>query len=213
MVLNIHPSTGSNGHTDASGYVALLSDSRLRAPIVAITATGALWGFVSTLLALLLAAQSTPIAYFFTTFGICMLFTRFVLMQRVDEVAPQWAVAIALAMMAAACAILARWAAPLGAMASALLFGGGYSIAYPRVIVWAANQYAEAERPKTIALVNAAFNVGGLLAPLFGGLVMSLVPLPALALGAAVVGSSAAVFVVQVAKRTPVSHNVKRAAR
>jgi predicted MFS family arabinose efflux permease len=208
MVWSIHPNTGSKGATDASGYVALLLDSLLRAPMVAITVTGALWGFVSTLLALLLAAQSTPVACFFTTFGICVLLTRFVLMRRVDEIAPQWAVAMALASMAAGCAMLANSAAPLATMASALLFGGGYSIAYPRVIVWAANQYAEAERPKTIALVNAAFNVGGLLAPLFGGLVMSLVPLSALALGAAVVGSAAAVFVAHAAKRMPISRNV-----
>jgi predicted MFS family arabinose efflux permease len=124
-----------------------------------------------------------------------VLITRFILMRRIDRLPPQLVVMAALASMAIAYAVLAISARRVGTVASAIMLGVGYSVAYPRILVWAVDLYSERERPKTVALVNAIFNVGGLLAPLVGGTAMSFAPFPILSSAVAIAGGCSVAFV------------------
>jgi MFS family permease len=135
---------------------------------------GALYGLIPSYMAPLLADVSIPIGFFFTSFTVVLFASRFLLMGRLEAWPRPRVLALGMAAMAVAYAIIALAPAWLPVVIAGLLFGLGYSVAYPVLSVWVAEQFEPHQRTTPIALFNAMFSVGILLTPWFGTYVITL---------------------------------------
>jgi MFS family permease len=145
----------------------------LRQPLVAIMVVGALYGLIPSYMAPLLADESVPIGFFFTSFTLVLFASRFLLIGYLEAWSQRRVLAGGMVAMAVAYGIIALasgW--PLVA-AAGVLFGLGYSVAYPVLSVWVAEQFEPHQRTTPIALFNTMFSLGILLTPWFGTYVIA----------------------------------------
>jgi len=162
----------SDGRADAGrGRLPLLATALLpglRLPLVAVMVVGAIYGLIPSYMASVLKAKAVPIGFFFTSFTIVLFAARFMLVQFVETWPRQRVVATGLAAMATSYLIVAHTAGTLPVTAAGVVFGLGYSVAYPVLSVWVAEQFDVAQRTTPIALFNALFSAGILMTPWFG---------------------------------------------
>jgi len=72
--------------------------------------------------------------------------------------------------MAVAYAVIAEATGRFAVAAAGVLFGLGYSVAYPVLSVWVAEQFEPPQRTTPIALFNKMLSAGILLTPRFGSI-------------------------------------------
>jgi predicted MFS family arabinose efflux permease len=147
--------------------------SGLRQPLIAIMVVGALYGLIASYMAPLLTDKAIPIGFFFTTFTVVLFASRFVLIGYLESWSKRRVLAVGMAAMAVAYAIIAEAMGRFTVGAAGVLFGLGYSVAYPVLSVWVAEQFEPRQRTTPIALFNTMFSAGILLTPWFGTYVIS----------------------------------------
>ncbi len=140
----------------------------LRQPLVAIMTVGAIYGLIPSYMALFLARKSIPIGFFFTSFTVVLFAARFTLVGYLETWPRQRVVALGLLAMAASYLIIAYAGTAPPVLVAGIAFGLGYSVAYPVLSVWVAEQFEPHQRTTPIALFNATFSLGILLTPWFG---------------------------------------------
>ena len=149
---------------DTAGYLRLLRDRRLWLANVTVMQSGLAYAFASSFLPLLLIEAGTPVAAFFTPFAVVLLTTRFLGLTVLQRLAPPHLAALGLTASATGLAILAGVATPLWAGLAGGLMGLGYAVLHPTCVEWSARLYPPAARARPVALINASFTVGSLLA-------------------------------------------------
>jgi MFS family permease len=166
----------------------------LRRPLVAILVVGAMYGLIPSYMAALLAERSIAIGFFFTSFTVVLFAARFLLLGYFEAWPRGRVVALGLAAMATAYAIIAEALDPAPVTVAGLLYGLGYSMAYPVLSVWVAEQFEPHRRTTPVAVFNTMFSIGILLTPWFGTYVIAALGyrglLYALAAAGALVASS-----------------------
>lgn len=187
--------TRSTPETGGSRYADLLADRRLWMPFLGVFTIGSVFGFVSSFMALFLLDQGVAVVYFFSTFTVCFFGGR-VLAVPFFERAPKWAtVMVALILMCVGFLLLVvpGGTTPALAVAGGVIFGLGYTVAYPQLSVWVSDCFAPSARGRPIGLFNAFFNAGIYLTPLWTGASMATIGLrgPILVLCAASLGVAA----------------------
>jgi MFS family permease len=145
----------------------------LRWPLIAILVVGVMYGLIPSYMAALLAERSVPIGFFFTSFTVVLFGARFLLLGYFEAWSRGRVVALGLALMAAAYAIVAEARDPVLVTLAGILYGLGYSMAYPVLSVWVAEQFEPQRRTTPVAVFNTAFSLGILLTPWFGTYVIA----------------------------------------
>jgi MFS family permease len=172
----------------------------LRQPLLAILVVGAIYGLIPSYMAALLTAKSTPIGFFFTSFTIVLFGSRFLLISWLEAWPRRRLLALGSAAMALAYIVIAYAAGALPVLLAGVLFGLGYSVAYPALSVWVAEQFDPARRTTPIALFNTAFSLGILLTPWLGALVIARLGYEGLLLVLALAGLALATSLLLAAK-------------
>ena len=182
-----------------AGYLELLARPGLRAPYLAVYAVGMVYGIVPTLMALFLRQHAIPVVAYFTPFTAALFTGRFVVIRLLDRFPRRTLVTAGFVLMGASHLLLLFQRSPAAAAVAGVILGTGYSLEYPSLSVWIAEQFSPTDRSKPVALFNMIFHTGIFVTPLIGGWVMErfslaayLTALVAMAAGAAVaVGAGA----------------------
>jgi MFS family permease len=145
----------------------------LRQPLIAILVVGALYGLIPSYMAALLKQKSVPIGFFFTSFTVVLFGARFVLIGWIEAWSRRRLLALGMGTMAAAYITIAYTASPVPVALAGISFGLGYSVAYPALSVWVAEQFEPAQRTTPIALFNTVFSLGILLTPWLGSWIIA----------------------------------------
>jgi MFS family permease len=145
----------------------------LRRPLIAVMAVGAMYGLIPSYMAALLAERSVPIGFFFTSFTVVLFGARFLLLGYFEAWPRSRVVALGLAAMAAAYALVAEALDPVHVSIAGVLCGLGYSMAYPVLSVWVAEQFEPHLRTTPVAVFNTMFSIGILVTPWFGTCVIA----------------------------------------
>jgi MFS family permease len=149
---------GSPAGAAGPGYLRLLTMRSLWLPHAAIIVVGLMWGFMLSFMALYLQAQAIPVAFFFTSATLAMLASRFTIMGWLGRLPPGRVVTGGLVSMSTGYLVLALL--PLDAkvvVLAGMVFGVGYSTAFPILSLWVADQFSMAERGQPMALFTAVF--------------------------------------------------------
>lgn len=141
---------------------------RLRQPLLAILVVGAIYGLIPSYMASLLKEKAVPIGFFFTSFTVVLFAARFTLVRYVEAWPRRRVVALGLGAMATSYLAVAYAGGLLPTALAGIVFGLGYSVAYPVLSVWVAELFDPQQRTTPIALFNAMFSAGILLTPWFG---------------------------------------------
>lgn len=174
LVLGLTPSAATAvGRAPLRDYLRHLRNPQLWTPYGGIFFFGLCWGFTVSFMALLLERRGVPVAYFFTTFTVCVFGARFLLVRFVQHLPRPVLFGAALVFLALAFALLAFARGPISVLAAGMLIGLGHSIAYPTLGVWVEQQFAPAQQGMPLALFNALFTLGIYLLPLIGGYVIA----------------------------------------
>jgi predicted MFS family arabinose efflux permease len=146
----------------------------LRQPLVAIVVVGALYGLIASYMAPLLTDKAVPIGFFFTSFTVVLFGSRFVLIGYLEAWPHRRVLAVGMLAMALAYLVVAEGSGELTVMVAGVLFGLGYSVAYPVLSVWVAEQFDPNQRTTPVALFNTMFSLGIFLTPWFGTYVIGI---------------------------------------
>lgn len=169
----------------------------LRRPLIAIMVVGAMYGLIPSYMAAILAERSVPIGFFFTSFTAVLFAARFLLLGYFEAWPRGRVVALGLAAMAAAYALAAQASHPLPVTVAGVLYGFGYSMAYPVVSVWVAEQFEPQRRTTPVAVFNTMFSFGILLTPWFGTYVIAAIGYQGLLYALAAAGALVALLLLR----------------
>jgi predicted MFS family arabinose efflux permease len=169
-------------------YLHLLRQRSLWTPYAGIFLVGAFYGFAVSFMALLLDARHIPVSYFFVTFTVCLFSSRFLLLRYVQRLSKALVLATGLAFLSCSYLVLALGAAPAATIVAGVLFGFGYSVAYPTLSVWVTQQFSPDKQGMPLTLYNAIFTLGIFMLPLAGGYVIAWLGAPRMVLGLALTG-------------------------
>lgn len=160
--------------SDAIAYVLLLTDKRSLLPNGCILLVGVLWGFVLSLLSLLFRERDMSIGLFMTTCTGSLLIGRFWLAKYYPRFPRELVSGSGLGAMAVSFLLLAFMEGSSAAVTiSGVIFGLGYSAAFPIIGVWISDLYSESNRAKALALFNSIYHFGIYVIPLGVGLLVS----------------------------------------
>ena len=162
----------------ARGQLPLLQTALLpglRQPLIAIMVVGAIYGLIPSYMASVLKAKAVPLGFFFTSFTVVLFAARFTLVRYFETWTRRRVVAVGLGAMATSYLVVASAIGIVPVMLAGIVFGLGYSVAYPVLSVWVAEQFDPQQRTTPIALFNAMFSAGILLTPWFGTYVIAAV--------------------------------------
>jgi len=159
--------------TSLVDYVHLLRQRSLWTPYAGIFFVGAFYGFAVSFMALLLDARHIPVSYFFVTFTVCLFSSRFLLLRYAQRFSKPLVLSTGLAFLSGSYLLLALTPAPAATVAAGVLFGLGYSVAYPTLSVWVTQQFSPDQQGMPLTLYNAVFTLGIFMLPLAGGYVIA----------------------------------------
>jgi predicted MFS family arabinose efflux permease len=154
-------------------YVHLLRHRGLWVPYGGVFFVGMFFGFVVSFMALLLQSRHTPVSYFFVSFTVCLFASRFLLLRYVQQLSRAALFTGGLALLSLSYLLLGLIVRPPAAILAGVLFGLGYSVAYPTLSVWVAQQFPADKQGMPLTLYNALFTLGIFLLPLLGGYVIA----------------------------------------
>jgi len=175
-------------HAALGDYLHLLRQRSLWSPYAGIFVVGAFYGFAISFMALLLDARHIPVSYFFVTFTVCLFSSRFLLLRYIQRLPKVFVLAAGLAFLSCAYLVLALNAAPGATIVAGVVFGLGYSVAYPTLSVWVTQQFPSDKQGMPLTLYNAIFTLGIFMLPLAGGYVIASIGTAKMVLGLALTG-------------------------
>lgn len=189
-------------------YADLLRQRGLWIPYGSVFCVGMFFGFVVSFMALLLQNRHTPVSYFFATFTVCLFASRFLLLRYLQQLSRAALFTGGLALLSSSYLLLGLAAQPLAAVLAGILFGLGYSVAYPTLSVWVAQQFAPEKQGMPLTLFNALFTLGIFLLPLLGGYVIAWLGAQRMVIGMAVGGFFLAGLILFAASAGPAEQTV-----
>jgi MFS family permease len=173
-------------------YLAVLRLKEIRLVYLSYLAFGAILGFGSTYMAVLLHARDVPVAYYFSTYTFCVFGSRFVLMSKVQALSRETVIFAGALLQASAFLLLYLFASVPVTVAVGLLYGLGHSVMFPSLTAWANEHIPPSDRGTSTALSQAMFAGGMTLTPLLGGMVVAQLGLDALVLTLSLLGFAVA---------------------
>lgn len=161
---------------DQPGYWQIISDRSAILPNSAIAMVGLMWGFMLSFMALYLHRAHVPATTFFSSATGAMVVSRFTVMAWLGRWPRHLVAGLGLILMACGYAALALASPGVGiVVGSALVFGLGYSTAFPVLSLWATDGYPAAQRGRPMAVFTASFQASIFVVPFIVGLVGGLI--------------------------------------
>lgn len=174
-------------------YLSVLRLREIRMVYLCYLAFGAILGFGSTYMAVLLHARDIPVAYYFSTYTFCVFGSRFVLMSKVQALSRATVIFAGALLQASAFLLLYLFGTVPITVLVGLLYGLGHAVMFPSLTAWANEHIPPADRGTSTALSQSMFAAGMTLTPLFGGVLVAHLGLDALVLTLSLVGFAVAV--------------------
>jgi len=153
-----------------TSYTQTLKNRKFLMPALGILAVGLIWGFALSYGALYLVDRNIPVGAFFLPLSLTLFGSRFGLLAYLQRLDRSRLIALAFAGMGLAYGFLLVGMNATICVLAGLVFGLGYSLAFPTLSVWASDEFAITERPIVLSLFNAIFHVGIFAVPLVLGL-------------------------------------------
>jgi MFS family permease len=154
----------------SSSYLSLILNREIFAPNASVFALGLIWGFVLAFMALLLHRNSVATVFFFSTATLTLVVSRFTLLAALASFSRPRIVAFGMFSMATSYAVLSLNGSSWQFVTlSGILFGVGYSAAFPTLSVWVTEEFSPNARGKPAALFSALFHLGIFILPVVGG--------------------------------------------
>ena len=152
-------------------YLGLLRSREVLVPVLMVAVVGLLWGFVVSFMALLLYKNNVKTPYFFSVCTIALVSSRILVLKMFTAARREYAISAGLWLMAISYFALSVFQITIFTTVGAgLLFGMGFSFAFPVISVWISDQFEAGDRGKPLALFSACFQSGLFAAPLLVGL-------------------------------------------
>jgi MFS family permease len=152
-------------------YLGLLRARTILIPLFMVTVVGLLWGFALSFMALLLHKNNVKTPYFFSVCTIALLSTRVFVLKLFTVARRAYTISTGLWFMAISYFALSLFQIAIATtVGAALLFGVGFSLAFPVISVWVSDQFEPHDRGKPVALFSASFQSGLFAAPLLVGM-------------------------------------------
>jgi MFS family permease len=179
-----------SSHNAACSLLRTAGLPSLRPPLIAILVVGALYGLILSYLAPILADKKVPVGFFYTSFTIVLLVIRLWFMRHLENWGRSTLLVMGIISMSVAYLVVAISDSPGPITVAGLLFGLGYSVAYPTLSIWVTELFKPHQRTVPLAILNAAFSLGIALTPWLGAYVIGSVGEAGLLYGLAVCGFS-----------------------
>ena len=160
-------------HNVVFGYFKILNRREILTPLYGMIFPALLWGYVLSFVSLALATKGMLIGAFFAATTTALIFGRFVMVKIVSALPRKHAVLAAILSMSLSLFLVARIDNAAVTIAAAALLGLSYSIVYPILSMWVANDVPANLKPQAIALTNTLFNTFMYLTPLVCGYVLT----------------------------------------
>jgi MFS family permease len=157
-----------SSHGAAGSLLRTAALPSLRPPLISILVVGALYGLILSYLAPILADKRVPLGFFYTTFTIVLFAIRLRFMRHLEKWRRNNLLALGITSMSFAYLVVAISDSPGPITIAGLLFGLGYSVAYPTLSVWVTELFEPPQRTVPLAILNAAFSLGIALTPWLG---------------------------------------------
>ena len=168
-------------------YLRLLRVRAILIPVFMVAVVGLLWGFALSFMALLLHKNNVKTSYFFSVCTIALLSTRVIVLKMFTVALRSYTISAGLWLMAMSYFALSVFQITIvTTVGAAMLFGVGFSLAFPVISVWVSDQFEPHERGKPVALFGACFQSGLFAAPLLVGLFSFYISLESMLLALAV---------------------------
>jgi len=153
-----------------TSYGRTLKRREFLLPALGILAVGLIWGFAVAYAALYLVGRNIPVGSFFLPLSLALFGSRFSLLAYLQCLDRSRLVTLAFTGMSLAYGLLLMGKNVAVCALAGLVFGLGYSLAFPTLSVWASDEFGVAERPIVMSLFNAFFHAGIFALPLVLGL-------------------------------------------
>jgi len=181
-------------------YGQALKSREFLLPALGILAVGLIWGFAIAYAALYLVERNIPVGAFFLPLSLALFGSRFGLLAWLQRLERSRLVALAFAGMSLAYGLLLVGEDTTVCTLAGLVFGLGYSLAFPTLSVWASDTFAIEARPIVMSLFNAFFHAGMFALPLVFVLFSGISPF-SLLIGLTALGGGLAIVFYCVGKR------------
>jgi MFS family permease len=153
----------------ARSYFRLLGSRQISLPLAASMVIGMVAGIFYSYMALWLRQSAVKVSWYFAPYAVATLLSTLLLTRRVRGMPPQLVVSAAFLLIGLSAASLAIDLKVANAAVSGALYAAGYSVMLPTIIAWTCGYFQPSEHARPTALVNTAFNGGGVLGPLLVG--------------------------------------------
>ncbi|HHI70889.1 MAG TPA: MFS transporter [Rhodobacteraceae bacterium] len=161
-------------HNVVFGYFKILKRSEIFTPLYGMIFPALLWGYVLSFVSLALVTKGLIIGIFFAATTVALIAGRFVMVKIVSSAPKNVAVLGAILIMSASLVLVASFGGIGITILAGALLGLSYSIVYPILSMWVANDVPEALKPQAIALTNTLFNTFMYVTPLVCGYFLTL---------------------------------------
>ena len=156
-------------HNVVFGYFKILKRREIFIPLYGMIFPALLWGYILSYVTLALTTKGMIIGVFFAATTVALIAGRFVMVRVVSSMAKDHAVLGAILAMSTSLVLIAGFDSIGITVVSGALFGLSYSIVYPILSMWIANDVSVEFKPQAIALTNTMFNTFMYVAPLVCG--------------------------------------------
>ena len=156
-------------HNVVFGYLKILKHREIFIPLYGMIFPALLWGYILSYVTLALTTKGMIIGAFFAATTMALICGRFIMVKVVSSMAKDHAVLGAILAMSTSLFLIASFNSIWVTIFAGALFGLSYSIVYPILSMWIANDVSVAHKPQAIALTNTMFNTFMYLAPLVCG--------------------------------------------
>ena len=156
-------------HNVVFGYFKILKRREIFIPLYGMIFPALLWGYVLSFVSLALDKKGLIIGVFFAATTVALIAGRFIMVKAVSSVPKERAVLGAVLAMSISLILIASLDGTGITILAGALLGLSYSIVYPILSMWVANDVSEVLKPQAIALANTLFNTFMYVAPLICG--------------------------------------------
>jgi len=157
-------------NTSHVSYGEILRNRKFLPPALSILAVGLIWGFSVSYVAHYLMDRNIPVGLFFMPLSLILFVSRFSFLAWLQHLYRSFLVALAFSGMSLSYGILFFSGNAAACVLAGLIFGFGYSLAFPTLSVWVSNEFSMNERPIVMSLFNAFFHAGMFVMPLLSGI-------------------------------------------
>jgi len=156
--LLVHLGTQRTERKVSLHYFGLLKRIDLYRPYIGLIVIGSFWGYVISFISVAFADKSLAVSLFFVPMTLGLFFGRFVGLSLVRSLSNQTTGMLAIGLTASSLLATSMLDGAFLAGFAGVMFGIGYSLAYPTFSMWISSTVTDEMKGQAVALANTIFN-------------------------------------------------------